>query len=179
METVRGWVYVITNKAIPGLVKVGYTLKDPNVRARELDGTGMPHPYVVEYEVFVEGPREIERLTHSRLSCAREAKEWFRCGVSAAISEIQAVVGSNVILQTRRGESDPIATSESTDADEGPQPVSSEHVSPRPIGTYTGDCWYCRDRIYTTLTPEDIVVRCPECFRHNDAKNFVRQELYV
>jgi len=89
----RGWVYVITNKAMPGLVKVGYTLKDPIIRAKELDGTGMPHPYLVDYEVFVKGPRDIEQQTHARLSHAHEEKEWFRCDVSVAISEIEAAVG--------------------------------------------------------------------------------------
>ncbi len=45
---VRGWVYVITNAAMPGLVKVGYSLKDPSLRARGLGNTGAPHQYEVE-----------------------------------------------------------------------------------------------------------------------------------
>ncbi|KFC76184.1 GIY-YIG nuclease family protein [Massilia sp. LC238] len=44
----KGWVYVITNKAIPDLVKVGYSRKDPELRAAELNNTGAPHPYMVE-----------------------------------------------------------------------------------------------------------------------------------
>jgi hypothetical protein len=46
----KGWVYVITNLAMPGLVKVGYSRKDPELRAAELNSTGTPHPFVVEYE---------------------------------------------------------------------------------------------------------------------------------
>lgn len=57
----RGWVYVITNKSMPDFLKVGFTLKDPNLRARELNSTGLPHSYVVEYEVFVEHPRRCEQ----------------------------------------------------------------------------------------------------------------------
>ena len=31
-----GWVYVLTNDAMPGLVKVGQTYKTPEIRAQEL-----------------------------------------------------------------------------------------------------------------------------------------------
>jgi len=36
----KGWVYVITNKAMPSLVKVGFLTKDPGLRAKELGNTG-------------------------------------------------------------------------------------------------------------------------------------------
>jgi len=32
----KGWVYVITNKAMPGLVKIGFSMKDTEIRASEL-----------------------------------------------------------------------------------------------------------------------------------------------
>ena len=48
----KGWVYVISNKAMPGIIKVGYSNKDPKERAAEL-GTGAPHPYKVEYEIEI------------------------------------------------------------------------------------------------------------------------------
>jgi Protein of unknown function (DUF1566)/T5orf172 domain len=98
---VRGWVYVITNKAMPGLIKVGYTLKDPILRGVELDNTGAPHPYVVQYEVFVYEPREIEQRAHSELSDFREAKEWFKCSIGEAVTAIRKVIGDGkIILET-------------------------------------------------------------------------------
>lgn len=33
----RGWVYVISNPTIPGLVKIGFSTKDPLLRAEELN----------------------------------------------------------------------------------------------------------------------------------------------
>lgn len=86
---VRGWVYVISNKAMPGVVKVGYSLKDPSLRARELDNTGAPHPYVVDYEVLTEEPREIERAAHAALREVREGREWFKCTAERAIVAIK------------------------------------------------------------------------------------------
>ncbi len=47
----RGWIYIITNKAMPGLLKIGFSTKDPLLRAKELANTGSLHAYVVEYDV--------------------------------------------------------------------------------------------------------------------------------
>lgn len=89
----KGWVYAITNRAMPGLVKVGFSTKDPASRAVELGHTGTPHPYVVEYDVLVEEPFSIEQRVHSYLNNQREGKEWFRCTSEVAIAAIQSVVG--------------------------------------------------------------------------------------
>ena len=95
----KGWVYVITNAAMPGLVKVGFTMNDPEIRARELNHTGSPHPYIVAYEMLVDEPRQIEQSTHKLLSPKLEKKEWFRCGSEEAIAAIKLVVGNNVITE--------------------------------------------------------------------------------
>jgi hypothetical protein len=94
----RGWVYIISNKAMPGLIKVGYSLKDPALRANELDNPGAPHPYAVEYEVLVYNPLEIEQRTHKELKDFREAKEWFRCSLDDAVTAIRKVIGAGDIL---------------------------------------------------------------------------------
>lgn len=96
---IRGWVYVITNKAMPGLVKVGYSTKDPTLRAAELDSTGMPHPYTVVYDVLVQEPRDVEQRVHRILADMSEGKEWFRCTASTAIQKIQDVVGDGILAE--------------------------------------------------------------------------------
>ncbi|MDC0435422.1 GIY-YIG nuclease family protein [bacterium] len=98
----KGWVYIISNKAMPGLVKVGFTLKDPELRAAELNCTGAPHPYVVDYEVLVDEPREIEQKVHKVLSAKREGKEWFRTTTEEAGAAIKSVVGSNIQLENHK-----------------------------------------------------------------------------
>lgn len=89
----KGWVYVISNKAMPDLIKVGFSMKDPELRAIELNHTGSPHPYIVDYEVLVDEPRDVEQTVHGRLRNHREGKEWFRCSAEEAIATIKAVVG--------------------------------------------------------------------------------------
>ena len=95
----KGWVYVIKNKAMPSIIKVGFSMSDPEERAIGLNHTGTPHPYIVDYEILVEGPRDIERLVHERLQEQREGKEWFRCSTEEAIAAIKTVVGSQDIVE--------------------------------------------------------------------------------
>ena len=98
----KGWVYIITNKSMPDLIKVGFTTKDPDLRASELDNTGTPHPYVVEYEVLVENPKKNEQLSHANLKKYKENKEWFRCSLEQGILGIREVLGDNVIYENNK-----------------------------------------------------------------------------
>jgi hypothetical protein len=87
----RGWVYVMTNEAMPNLVKVGFTLKDTELRAQELSNTGVPGKWIVKYEVFVIHPRDVEQKVHKLLSEYLHSKEFFTCPVQVAIAAIEEV----------------------------------------------------------------------------------------
>ncbi len=97
--TIRGWIYIITNKAMPGLLKIGYSTKDPELRAAELANTGSPHRYVVEYDALVNEPRSVEQKIHRALADKNEGKEWFRCEVVEAILEIHRLIEKSIILE--------------------------------------------------------------------------------
>lgn len=90
---IRGWVYVVTNKAMPDMVKIGFSTKDPELRARQFGdgGTASPYPYTVEYDVLVDNPRIVEQRTHADLADKRISgnREWFSCSVSFAVSSIK------------------------------------------------------------------------------------------
>jgi len=96
----KGWIYLITNPAMPGLVKVGYSMKDPTIRAKDLAGTGMPHAYVVAYEALVSDPYVVEQKVHSLLERHREGKEWFRCDIARAHQAILQVAASAIMFDT-------------------------------------------------------------------------------
>jgi len=81
----KGFVYVMSNKAMPDLVKIGFSTKHPELRAKELEGTGLPYAYIVEYCAFLENPFEVEQATHQRLADKNEAKEFFRVGIEEAV----------------------------------------------------------------------------------------------
>ncbi|RJG11106.1 GIY-YIG nuclease family protein [Pseudomonas cavernicola] len=95
----RGWIYVITNPAMPALVKIGYSTKDPSFRAKELNNTGSPHPYSVAYDALLPSPRDMEQRVHKLLIDKREGKEWFRITVAEAISTIRTTAGEHILLE--------------------------------------------------------------------------------
>ena len=109
----KGWVYVISNKGKPGLVKVGYSSKDPTLRAKELDSTADPYPHMVDYEVLVEDPYVLEQKSHavlknSRIFAQGVGTEWFKISSEGAVAAIRQIAQGNIITEdfkrTRREE---------------------------------------------------------------------------
>jgi len=189
---IRGWVYVITNRAMPQLVKVGFSTKDPHLRAKELGSTGTPHPYLVAYDVLVYAPRNLERRVHERLAHMREGKEWFRCSVAQAIAAIQTLDPDGVRLeQVNHGEtsfaSPPSTSLAAVNQTSGLRPAVSAGAPvlaapatasrTRAAGTYRGLCGHCGESFCATLARDDTVTRCPSCLRSQDVSGFLRAEL--
>lgn len=64
-----GYLYVLANSAMPGLVKVGKTTRTPSERAGELSGvTGMPTPFIVVYEQLFQDCSSAEAFVHTYLA---------------------------------------------------------------------------------------------------------------
>lgn len=84
----KGWVYIITNEAMPGLVKVGYTTTSPKQRASELYNTGCPSKYDVEYAIEVDDCELLEKKMHHHLKKFNIGKEWFKIDKLEAIHEL-------------------------------------------------------------------------------------------
>lgn len=60
-----GYVYLLTNAAMPGLVKIGKTDKDDvNERIRQLYTTAVPLPFELEYACRVDNFSEVESALH-------------------------------------------------------------------------------------------------------------------
>ena len=88
----EGWVYILTNEAMPGLVKIGCTMQDPAIRAEELsDSTAVPIPYVVNYKALVLDPKQIEQEVYGKLDSKRldDKREFFKCEPFEAIRSIR------------------------------------------------------------------------------------------
>lgn len=100
----RGWVYVIANPAMYGLVKIGFSTKDPSMRAKELGGSGIPHAHVVQYEALIHDAWNVEQMAHKLLDEKREGKEWFRCSVNTAVDAIKKAIGAGAIHLEKRYE---------------------------------------------------------------------------
>lgn len=74
-------------------MKVGYTDRYPDARARELETTGVPGRLTVVFGVGVEDARELEARVHRALLHVHANKEWFRCTKERAIQAILDEIG--------------------------------------------------------------------------------------
>lgn len=83
----HGYVYVLINHSMPGLLKIGRTVRDSRARARELSTTSLPTPYTVAFEVFSQDCEVLEKEAHTRLADFRVAqnREFFRYPLDRAI----------------------------------------------------------------------------------------------
>lgn len=88
-----GWVYILSNEAMPGLIKIGQSAADPALRASELHTTAVPSPFFVEYKGLFENFAALERQIHAELSEHRHEKnrEFFRISPPEALEAIRRV----------------------------------------------------------------------------------------
>lgn len=82
----EGYVYCMTNTAMPGLVKIGMTCDSPEERAKELSSaTGVPYPFQVVVCKKVYNPKAKEAAIHELLSAlgyrVNEKREFFNCAL--------------------------------------------------------------------------------------------------
>lgn len=90
------YLYVLTNRSLPGLVKIGRTDRNVEDRVRELSShTGVPTEFLVFREFRVRDSVSAERAVHLRLKDYRvsENREFFTIEPEIAAEVIEELVG--------------------------------------------------------------------------------------
>ncbi len=91
-----GFIYVLSNPAMPGLLKIGFTQHaDTKRRVLELSkNTAVPLHFVLEFEQLIENPAQYERLIHARISQYRLSpdKEFFKVDLDTVEKIIRKIV---------------------------------------------------------------------------------------
>jgi hypothetical protein len=64
----QGWIYCLSNDSYEGQLKIGITMKEPDVRAKQLYTTGVPTAFTVEFAKKVMFPAEKEKTIHKLLA---------------------------------------------------------------------------------------------------------------
>ena len=80
-------VYVLTNSAMPGLVKIGRTAgADAGSRIAQLDTTGVPVSFALDYACRMTSANEVEQALHLALGLNRlnPKREFFRIDLEQA-----------------------------------------------------------------------------------------------
>ena len=94
-------VYILTNEAMPGIIKIGWTDNDVEQRMKELDKTGTPLPFTCFYAKRVDDPRFVESKLHEAFDefRIRENREFFRMSADQAKAALEIASGEDVTPQ--------------------------------------------------------------------------------
>ncbi|WP_418113608.1 GIY-YIG nuclease family protein [Vibrio scophthalmi] len=86
-----GFVYVLSNESMPGLVKVGLTTALPEDRSKQLFTTAIPTPFEVEFRIMTSNPNMLESKAHAILDDVRvnNRREFFRTSIEDAIGAVR------------------------------------------------------------------------------------------
>jgi hypothetical protein len=92
MKPAVGRVYILSNKAMPGLLKIGYTMNTVEARVKDLSSaTGVPSEFYIEYQVECRDAAGLEALVHKSLQNFRHngSREFFSVSLADAVSVIR------------------------------------------------------------------------------------------
>lgn len=83
-----GYVYILTNPAMPGLIKIGKTRLNPTDRANQLQTTGVPQGFQVEYACHTPDPEAVEQAMHVAFGPRRvnDRREFFEIEPEQAVA---------------------------------------------------------------------------------------------
>ena len=98
-------VYVLSNPAFDGYVKVGRTT-DLSQRLKQLDNTSVPLPFRCEFAIEVDNDVDVERLVHQAFadSRTRTSREFFELEPQRIISALKLTGGIDVTPKEDIGE---------------------------------------------------------------------------
>ena len=91
-------VYILTNEAMPGIIKIGWTDKNVEERMKELDKTSTPVPFTCYFAKRVEEPTFVESKLHEAFDefRIRDNREFFRMSPDQAKAALEIANGTDV-----------------------------------------------------------------------------------
>lgn len=103
----EGYVYILSNPSMSGLIKIGQTQRSPEERARELSrNTSIPSDFIVEFEIFTIDRTGLEKIAHKKLEPYRvnKRREFFEIEIEKAAEIIKLEAERiNTQLNFKRG----------------------------------------------------------------------------
>jgi T5orf172 domain len=83
----QGYVYILSNPSMPGLLKIGITTDTIDIRGSNLYTTGVPEPFKLEAWYWASSASHVEKRIHKILHAVRPnlEREFFRISFDDAI----------------------------------------------------------------------------------------------
>lgn len=105
------YIYILSNRSMPGLLKIGFTSWEVRERSAKLFTTGVPDPFRIELILPVDTGRAFENKIHESLKLFRHnaEREFFKISLQEAIRIILSIYDSQAV-------SEPITREQSEDA---------------------------------------------------------------
>ena len=93
----KGVVYVLSNEAMDGYIKIGKTT-NLEQRLKSLDNTSTPLPFRCVFAIEVEDMDQVERLAHQtfKRDRVRSSREFFEIDEEQAVAALKMTGGRNV-----------------------------------------------------------------------------------
>ena len=93
-HVISGYVYVLKNDSMPGILKIGMTTRTVEERIAELNGTNLPTPFRLVLKYFSKRPQEDEAALHKRLEDYRisDSREFFKCHESYVVTVMKEIL---------------------------------------------------------------------------------------
>ncbi len=100
MQKDKEIVYILTNPAMEGYIKIGHTTKNLSQRLKDLDNTSIPMPFECEFAIEVDDAKQAERLMHEAFDNMRvnPRREFFEMSPTGAIAALRLTGGEEVDL---------------------------------------------------------------------------------
>jgi len=91
-------VYILTNQAMPGIIKIGFTENSVEQRMRELDKTPTPIPFECYYAKRIDKAEFVEKKMHEAFDefRIRDNREFFRMSPEQAKAALDIAEGEDV-----------------------------------------------------------------------------------
>ena len=157
-----GYVYILVNDSMPGLIKIGRTARNSSERARELStATGIPTPFQVAFELSSRNYEKLESEMHSKLAECRVAgnREFFKCPVDEAIRLLKELRSQRIAKEKY---------------EEKKELEKAEKIL---INCCNESC---RQKLWIPITNRVLDITCPKCkriFRHNEYEIIQKREM--
>jgi hypothetical protein len=108
-------VYVLTNPAMPGLVKIGMTgSSDADERVAQLYTSGVPFPFKLEFACRVANPAEVESALHRAFAPNRvnPKREFFKIEPDQAIAILKLLDNASDVTASVKAETEQAAVAD-------------------------------------------------------------------
>ena len=129
----EGVVYVLTNPAMPDMVKIGKTGRGVETRLNDLYSTGVPLPFECSYAARVADMDRVERAFHNAFGPYRvnPKREFFSIEPEQAIGLLELLATADVTPEAQQE-----AASVDVEASAAAQKIKSRRRGPRSLFSY-------------------------------------------